>query len=87
MNVVYFDPLDTLFFRDGRPYHQGELSQAGVASLFPPFPSTLVGAIRAACARALGWTSGNWERPYPEPTREPRRPRTVVFPWTRCGAL
>ena len=59
MNVVYFDPLDTLFFRDGRPYHQGELSQAGVASLFPPYPSTLVGAIRAACARALGWSNGN----------------------------
>lgn len=60
MNVVYFDPVDTLFFRDGRPYHQGELGQAGVASLFPPNPTTLVGAVRAACARAMGWTGGNW---------------------------
>ena len=60
MEVVYFDPVDTLFFRDGRPYHRGELSQAGVASLFPPYPATLVGAIRAACARAMGWTGGNW---------------------------
>ncbi len=60
MNLVYFDPIDTLFFRDGRPYHGGELSQAGVASLFPPRPTTLVGAVRAACARAMGWTGGNW---------------------------
>ena len=60
MNVVYFDPVDTLFFRDGRPYHRGELSQAGVVSLFPPNPTTLVGAVRAACARAIGWTGGNW---------------------------
>ena len=60
MDVVYFDPVDTLFFRDGRPYHRGELSQAGVASLFPPYPATLVGAIRAACARTMGWAGGDW---------------------------
>lgn len=28
--------------------------------MFPPAPPTLVGAIRAACARALGWKHGNW---------------------------
>lgn len=63
MNVVYFDPVDTLFFRDGRPYHRRDLSQAGVVSLFPPRPTTLVGAVRAACARSMGWTGGNW-RPH-----------------------
>ena len=60
MALIHFDPLDTLFFRDGRPYNQGEQNQAGVHSLFPPAPSTLVGAIRAACARHLGWEGGNW---------------------------
>ena len=60
MTVVRFDPLDSLFFRDGSPYQQGETNQSGTPSMFPPSPSTLVGAIRAACARALGWKSGNW---------------------------
>lgn len=31
--------------------------------MFPPAPPTLVGAIRAACARALGWKDGsNWSK-------------------------
>ncbi len=61
MTVVRFDPLDSLFFRDGSPYQQGETNQSGTASMFPPAPPTLVGAIRAACARALGWKDGsNW---------------------------
>ena len=61
MTLVRFVPLDTLFFRDGRPYNKGELSQAGVVSTFPPAPTTLVGAVRAACARALGWRRGPWD--------------------------
>lgn len=60
MTLVCFDPLDSLFFRDGSPYQQGETNQSGTASMFPPAPPTLVGAIRAACARVLGWKSGNW---------------------------
>ena len=63
MTVVRFDPLDSLFFRDGSPYQQGETNQSGTASMFPPAPPTLVGAIRAACARALGWKDGmNWSQ-------------------------
>lgn len=61
MTLVRFEPLDTLFFRDGRPYNQGELSQTGVTSIFPPAPQTLVGAVRAACARALSWRGGPWD--------------------------
>lgn len=61
MTLVRFEPLDTLFFRDGRPYNKGELSQTGVTSIFPPAPPTLVGAVRAACARALGWRRGPWD--------------------------
>ena len=60
MTLVRFDPLDSLFFRDGSPYQKEETNQSGTASMFPPAPPTLVGAIRAACARALGWKSGNW---------------------------
>lgn len=63
MTLVRFDPLDTLFFRDGSPYQKEETNQSGTASMFPPFPPTLVGAIRAACARALGWKDGsNWSK-------------------------
>jgi len=60
VTVIRFEPLDTLFFRDGRPYNQGEQNQAGVDSQFPPAPSTLVGALRAACARTMGWERGAW---------------------------
>ena len=61
MTLVRFDPLDSLFFRDGSPYQQGETNQSGTASMFPPAPPTLAGAVRAACARALGWKDGsNW---------------------------
>jgi len=60
--LLCFEPLDTFFFRDGRPYTQGESEQADVASLFPPSPSTLVGALRAAAARAMGWNGrGAWD--------------------------
>lgn len=59
--LIRFEPLDTLFFRDGRPYNQGENTQTGVLSRFPPSPKTLVGALRAAWARAMGWSGqGRW---------------------------
>jgi CRISPR-associated protein Cmr3 len=60
--LLRFDPLDSLFFRDGRPYTKGESEQVGVASQFPPTPATLVGALRAAAARELGWSGqGDWD--------------------------
>lgn len=52
-------PVDSWFFGDGRPNNAGE-NQAGIASLFPPPAPTVVGAIRAAAARAMGWRSGPW---------------------------
>lgn len=57
MNVQCFalTPCDAWFFRDGRPYHHRESNQADVASVFPPSPRTLSGAVRAALARANGW--------------------------------
>ncbi|MGH8474874.1 MAG: type III-B CRISPR module-associated Cmr3 family protein [Methylococcales bacterium] len=60
MTLLTFTPLDTLFFRDGRPYNKDE-SNAQVFSVFPPFSPTLIGAARAAYARALGWPDKDWE--------------------------
>jgi len=43
--IIKIIPLDTLFFRTGRPFKMGEDTWA--ESLFPPYPSTLYGAIRS----------------------------------------
>ncbi len=43
--LIRIAPLDTLFFRTGRPFVRGEDTWADV--IFPPFPSTLYGAIRS----------------------------------------
>jgi CRISPR-associated protein Cmr3 len=42
---LQLEALDTLFFRDGRPFNMGEESQA--EGLFPPLPSTVLGAFRS----------------------------------------
>ncbi len=53
-------PVDAWFFRDGRPSNRDE-DQSDLQSLFPPPQQTIVGAIRAAAARAQGWTGrGDW---------------------------
>ncbi|OQB28967.1 MAG: CRISPR system Cmr subunit Cmr3 [Euryarchaeota archaeon ADurb.Bin190] len=59
MNYLKLTPLDSWFFRDGRPFHQGEPS-ADVESIFPPSAFTIAGAIRAHLARKMGWRCGNW---------------------------
>ncbi|MEX1028029.1 MAG: type III-B CRISPR module-associated Cmr3 family protein [Candidatus Paceibacterota bacterium] len=54
------EPVDAWFFRDGRPSIRGE-DQSDIESEFPPNPTTVVGALRAALARANGWSgSGSW---------------------------
>lgn len=58
--TLILEPYDTLFLRDGRPFNQGDQEQAATASVFPPYPPTVVGAVRAALARASGWTGGPW---------------------------
>ena len=55
MISLRLDPLDTLFFRDGTPYSADSAPQEDVASLFPPHPTTVAGALRAALARGNGW--------------------------------
>lgn len=55
-------PQDSLFFRDGRPYEQADDGLAAAASLFPPHPFTLTGAMRVALAMGNGWNgSKGWD--------------------------
>ena len=53
--TILLTPIDAWFFRDGRPYNQGESGQTDVRSLFPPFAPTVVGTLRAALAVGQGW--------------------------------
>lgn len=61
MTTLVLRPLDTLFFRDGRPYNQDDPGQVEATSLFPPYPPTVVGAVRAAAARTMGWPGSAWD--------------------------
>ncbi|RKX56010.1 MAG: type III-B CRISPR module-associated protein Cmr3 [Thermotoga sp.] len=44
--IIKIDPLDTLFFRDGKPFTMGEETWAN--GVFPPYPSAVYGALRSA---------------------------------------
>lgn len=67
--------LDTLFFRESRP--QEALGGAELASVFPPPPRTVLGAIRTAIGEAMG---ADWARfPYPDRhTDTERRVREII---------
>ncbi|MDE0267492.1 MAG: hypothetical protein OXI96_00425 [Acidimicrobiaceae bacterium] len=67
--AVQLEPVDTLFLRDGTPFAAGSAPQEDVGSLFPPYPPTMVGALRAALARCNGWNNGK---------RWPKRLNTVL---------
>ncbi len=54
--------IDTWFFRDGTPFDMKGSPQSGVVGVFPPYPPTIAGAIRAALARRNGWDGrGRWK--------------------------
>jgi len=44
--IIEFTPLDTLFFRDGKPFNKGFETVA--ETIFPPYPATVYGALRTA---------------------------------------
>jgi len=50
---VRLEPLDVLFFRDGRPFTQASRAQSGL-----PLPQTLAGALRTHLLRAAGCDFG-----------------------------
>jgi len=61
MMRLQLDPLDTLFFRDGTPFAADSSGPGDVGGLFPPFPTSITGALRAALARSNGWSgAGRW---------------------------
>jgi len=51
--------VDTWMFRDGRPFGQDDPGAARASSVFPPFPPTLVGAVRALLWRQV--LNGHWD--------------------------
>jgi CRISPR-associated protein Cmr3 len=58
---LQLEPVDTLFFRDGTPFSAESSGPKEVGGLFPPHPSSITGALRAALARSNGWSgSGRW---------------------------
>ena len=44
--ILFLQANDTFFFRDGRPFTKGDQSEG--YSIFPPLPSTILGALRTA---------------------------------------
>ena len=78
MKYLKLTPLDTLFFRDGRPFNAGETGQMEVGSVFPPSANTVVGCLRAAFARELGWDGrGSWHDTITEKLGEWRRSKSA----------
>lgn len=57
-----FDAVDTLMFRDGRPFNQNDAGASEADSVFPPHPPTLVGAIRAMLWHTLGGRPEDWDK-------------------------
>ena len=49
---LFLQPNDTFFFRDGRPFTKGEQSEGH--SIFPPLPSTVLGALRTVYIAEFG---------------------------------
>lgn len=54
------EAVDTLLFRDGRPFNQNDEGASEAVSVFPPYPPTLVGAVRLALAKRAGYPSTAW---------------------------
>ncbi|MCX7942870.1 MAG: type III-B CRISPR module-associated protein Cmr3 [Dictyoglomaceae bacterium] len=61
---IKITPKDTLFFRSGRPFSMG--SETWADELFPPFPSTIYGAIRTFFIFQRGSLREFKEKGYPD---------------------
>ncbi|WP_124728327.1 type III-B CRISPR module-associated Cmr3 family protein [Staphylospora marina] len=84
-----WDPLDTLFFRDPARFSAGESGGLAPDTHFPPFASSLLGAVRFALAREAGWDP---ERPdsWPEWLGGPSDPSAhpdIPAGWDHTGSL
>jgi CRISPR-associated protein Cmr3 len=84
-----FDPLDTLFFREPAPYHAGETGVLAPETHFPPFVSTLQGAIRFSLAQEMGWDPSrpdDWPRELGGPA-DPALHPDIPEGWDHLGSL
>lgn len=59
---LHINAVDTLMFRDGRPFNQADAGASEASSVFPPYPPTVAGAVRAALWQQLGGTKDAWEK-------------------------
>ena len=57
MKTWLFEALDTLLFRDAVPFRAGETHRAA-GGVFPPYATTIQGAVRTAIAARRGWSPG-----------------------------
>ncbi len=64
--ALHIEPADTLMFRDGKPFNQNDAGAAIASSIFPPFPPTIVGAVRLALAKEYGF-DGRSQETWPVP--------------------
>jgi CRISPR-associated protein Cmr3 len=60
--TLIFHPVDSVLFKDGRPFNQDDAGMAAARSLFPPTPETMMGAARVTLAMGQGWTGGDWSQ-------------------------
>lgn len=58
--LLFIEPLDVILFRDGKPFGAGDSFSA--KTLFPPFPTAFVGAIRTATIISSGTSFKQYER-------------------------
>lgn len=58
MTSYRIDPLDRLFFRQNTAFDMDMSSN--VKTIFPPYPSTIVGMARTLMAVAAGWDGNEW---------------------------
>ncbi|NLO90105.1 MAG: type III-B CRISPR module-associated protein Cmr3 [Clostridia bacterium] len=58
--------LDTCFFREAVPFNAGEGGYSSVEGTFPPYITTLQGAVRTSLAAERGWSPGGKEADWPQ---------------------
>jgi len=58
--------LDTCFFRRGEAFNAGEGGYSSVEGIFPPYITTLQGAVRTSLAVERGWKPGDKKTEWPE---------------------
>lgn len=77
--LLVFDPFDTMWFRDGRPFEQTDAGLAEARAMFPPSPATLSGAALAAMARAAVPHADTQGTPWEKLTRDAGEPAAAAL--------